>query len=68
MESKLFLRYDGRWSKTMIGYGSEDSHFVMELTYNYGVVDYKRGNEFRGIVIQKEDIIERFVLQLFHSS
>uniref|UniRef100_A0A8C5PYU8 Glyoxalase domain-containing protein n=1 Tax=Leptobrachium leishanense TaxID=445787 RepID=A0A8C5PYU8_9ANUR len=26
--------YDGKWSKTMIG--SEDKHFVVELTYNYG--------------------------------
>ncbi|XP_003737803.1 glyoxalase domain-containing protein 4 [Galendromus occidentalis] len=52
-------RYDGRWSKTMIGYGSEDSHFVLELTYNYGIPKYRRGNEFHGIVIQGEDIVER---------
>ena len=25
--------YDGKWSKTMIGYGPEDSHFVLEITY-----------------------------------
>ena len=29
--------YDGKWSKTMIGYGDEDTNFVLELTYNYGV-------------------------------
>jgi hypothetical protein len=28
--------YDGKWSKTMIGYGDEDTQFVLELTYNYG--------------------------------
>ncbi|GFO49307.1 glyoxalase domain-containing protein 4 [Plakobranchus ocellatus] len=38
--------YDGKWSKTMIGYGPEDSHFVVELTYNYGIGSYKHGNDF----------------------
>ncbi|RXG55010.1 Glyoxalase domain-containing protein 4 [Armadillidium vulgare] len=32
--------YGGKWSKTMIGYGSEDNHFVVELTYNFGISDY----------------------------
>jgi hypothetical protein len=27
--------YDNMWSKTMVGYGPEDGHFVLELTYNY---------------------------------
>ena len=26
----------GAWSKTMIGYGPEDTCFALELTYNYG--------------------------------
>ena len=38
--------YDGKWSKTMIGYGPEDNHFVCELTYNYGIGDYAMGNDF----------------------
>lgn len=43
----MFYRpYDGKWSKTMIGYGPEDDHFVAELTYNYGVKSYKFGNAF----------------------
>uniref|UniRef100_A0A2K6T938 Glyoxalase domain containing 4 n=1 Tax=Saimiri boliviensis boliviensis TaxID=39432 RepID=A0A2K6T938_SAIBB len=33
--------YDGKWSKTMVGFGPEDDHFVAELTYNYGIGDYK---------------------------
>jgi len=36
--------YSGHWSKTMIGYGDEDNHFVAELTYNYGVRTYEPGN------------------------
>lgn len=40
----LFGRpYDNRWSKTMIGYGPESTHFVLELTYNYGVKVYEMG-------------------------
>ncbi|KAI1285831.1 Glyoxalase domain-containing protein 4 [Halotydeus destructor] len=41
-------RYDGHWSKTMIGYGTEDTDFVYELTYNYPVLEpYKLGNAYR---------------------
>lgn len=38
--------YDNRWSKTMVGYGPEKSHFVIELTYNYGVKSYDLGNAY----------------------
>ncbi|KAG0427532.1 hypothetical protein HPB47_025409 [Ixodes persulcatus] len=51
--------YDLNWSKTMVGYGQEDNHFVVELTYNYGVGSYERGNDFLGIVIRSDDIVER---------
>lgn len=30
----------------MVGFGSEDNHFVAELTYNYGVGEYQLGNDF----------------------
>lgn len=39
--------YDGKWSKSMVGYGPEDNYFVVELTYNYGIDSYKLGNDFR---------------------
>ncbi|KAF7989990.1 hypothetical protein HCN44_008664 [Aphidius gifuensis] len=51
--------YANRWSKTMIGYGPEDSHFVIELTYNYGIKSYELGNDFQGITIRSSDVIER---------
>ncbi|EFN57800.1 hypothetical protein CHLNCDRAFT_20875 [Chlorella variabilis] len=38
--------YDGMWSKTMMGYAAEDTSFVLELAYNYGVSFYKHGNDF----------------------
>lgn len=43
--------YSGKWSKTMIGYGPEDDHFVLELTYNYSIGSYKRGNDLQYIKI-----------------
>jgi len=39
--------YDGKWSKSMTGYGEEDRHFVLELTYNYGIGSYQLGNDFQ---------------------
>uniref|UniRef100_A0A8C5LYF1 Glyoxalase domain-containing protein n=1 Tax=Leptobrachium leishanense TaxID=445787 RepID=A0A8C5LYF1_9ANUR len=47
--------YDGKWSKTMIG--SIDKHFVVELTYNYGVGEYRLGNDFKGITLQSSQAI-----------
>ena len=29
--------FDNRWSKSMVGFGSEDNDFVFEIVYNYGV-------------------------------
>jgi len=48
--------YDLKWSKTMIGYGPEDSHFVLELTYNYGVKNYKSGETLKSIEIQNNNM------------
>lgn len=31
----------------MVGYGPEDTHFVLELTYNYGIGSYAMGNDFQ---------------------
>eukprot|EP00056_Hartaetosiga_gracilis_P019576 m.14933 g.14933 ORF g.14933 m.14933 type:complete len:303 (+) comp7786_c0_seq1:92-1000(+) len=47
--------YDGKWSKSMVGYGPEDNHFVVELTYNYGVKEYTLGNDFNSIHISSKN-------------
>ncbi|XP_060527847.1 ionotropic receptor 40a-like [Cylas formicarius] len=60
-EAQCNGKYDGRWSKTMVGYGPEDNHFVLELTYNYGVHHYEKGNEFLGITIKSSEILKRAV-------
>uniref|UniRef100_A0A8B9JWC2 VOC domain-containing protein n=1 Tax=Astyanax mexicanus TaxID=7994 RepID=A0A8B9JWC2_ASTMX len=49
--------YDGKWSKTMVGYGAEDDHFVAELTYNYGVGEYRFGNDFLGLTLQSSQAV-----------
>ncbi|KAK7087145.1 glyoxalase domain-containing protein 4-like [Littorina saxatilis] len=51
--------YDGKWSKSMVGYGPEDNHFVIELTYNYGIGSYRLGDDFRGITISSSEVLER---------
>lgn len=50
--------YDGKWSKSMVGYGPEDNHFVIELTYNYGIGSYTLGTDFMGITIHSQDVIK----------
>lgn len=55
----FYRPYANRWSKTMIGYGPEDTHFVIELTYNYGIKEYETGNDFKAITIRSKDVIER---------
>lgn len=46
----------GNWSKTMIGYGHEKEHFVLELTYNYGIGGYDLGNDYEAIHIEHEQV------------
>ena len=40
----------------MIGYGIEDSNFVLELTYNYGIDKYELGNDFLGLHIESNEV------------
>ncbi|CAJ1351766.1 unnamed protein product [Effrenium voratum] len=40
------------WSKTMVGYGPEDEHFALELTYNYGVASYSLGEGLQRFVVE----------------
>ncbi|EKX48404.1 hypothetical protein GUITHDRAFT_159506 [Guillardia theta CCMP2712] len=44
--------YGGAWSKTMIGYKTEESNFALELTYNYGIDSYMSGNDLRYIALR----------------
>jgi len=50
-------RYRVGWTKTMIGFGREDTHFVLELTANFGIKGYQLGNDFRHIAIRMDDAL-----------
>mgnify|MGYP006893376762 CR=1 FL=1 len=39
----------------MVGWANEDSSFVFELTFNYGIATYKRGNDLNCVVLHKFD-------------
>ncbi|KAL3642919.1 hypothetical protein CASFOL_013734 [Castilleja foliolosa] len=45
-----------RYTNAFLGYGPEDSHFVIELTYNYGVDKYDIGSAFGHFGIAVDDI------------
>lgn len=49
--------YDNRWSKTMVGYGPEATHFVFELTYNYGVTSYEMGKKILILVFSSDKFV-----------
>lgn len=44
-----------KYSLTFMGYGGEDAHAVLELTYNYGVSTYELGSAFGHIAVAVED-------------
>lgn len=55
---KLFRRHeylDGKFTLAFVGFGDEKDHAVIELTYNWGVTTYDKGNAFGHIAIEVED-------------
>lgn len=46
---------DGQFTLAFVGYGSENDHTVLELTYNYGVETYDMGKAFGHIAIEVDD-------------
>lgn len=47
---------DGKYTLAFVGYGDEDSHTVIELTYNYGVETYEPGTAFGHLAIGVPDV------------
>lgn len=48
-------RPEQKYSLAFVGYGAEDRHAVLELTYNYGVEAYDLGTAFGHIAIAVDD-------------
>jgi lactoylglutathione lyase len=49
-----------KYTNAFLGYGAEDNHFVVELTYNYGVDKYDIGAGFGHFGIAVDDVISAF--------
>ena len=47
---------DGKFTLAFLGYGPEESHTAIELTYNYGVSSYELGTGFGHIAVGVNDI------------
>ncbi|KAE8724126.1 Lactoylglutathione lyase [Hibiscus syriacus] len=45
-----------KYTTAMLGYGPEDKNAVLELTYNYGVNEYDKGNGYAQIAIGTDDV------------
>ncbi|CAH2065876.1 unnamed protein product [Thlaspi arvense] len=45
-----------KYTIAMMGYGPEEKSAVLELTYNYGVTEYDKGNAYAQIAIGTDDV------------
>ncbi len=48
-------RPEQKYSLAFVGYGQEEAHAVIELTYNYGVDHYDMGSAFGHLAIEVPD-------------
>ncbi|MCB9558271.1 MAG: lactoylglutathione lyase [Deltaproteobacteria bacterium] len=58
LQMKLLRRQDyqaGRFTLAFLGYGPEDQHTVLELTYNWDIGAYQLGDGFGHIAIAVDD-------------
>jgi lactoylglutathione lyase len=49
-------RPEQKYSLAFVGYGSEESSAVLELTFNYGVERYDLGTAYGHVAIEVDDI------------
>uniref|UniRef100_A0AC35FJ56 VOC domain-containing protein n=1 Tax=Panagrolaimus sp. PS1159 TaxID=55785 RepID=A0AC35FJ56_9BILA len=47
-----FKNDNKKWSKTIIGFGIEETNFVLEIIYNYNIKEIKHGNDFGGAYVK----------------
>ena len=58
---KLLRKKDfpkGEFTLAFVGYGSEDTDAVIELTYNWNTDQYDHGNAFGHIAIEVDDVYQ----------
>lgn len=48
---------DGKWSRTLVGYGKTNSEQVcLQLNLNFGIIKYERGNHVHAVEIQLKSL------------
>jgi len=47
---------DGKFTLAFLGYGDENEHAVIELTYNWGVDHYDLGTGYGHIALEVDDV------------
>jgi lactoylglutathione lyase len=47
---------DGKFTLAFVGYGNEQDHSVIELTYNWDTDSYDPGNGFGHLAIEVDDV------------
>lgn len=47
---------DGKYTLVFVGYGEEEDHTLIELTYNYGVEKYEMGTAFGHLAVGVPDV------------
>ena len=47
---------EGKFTLAFLGYGPEDTHTAIELTYNYGVAKYELGTGFGHVAVGTTDV------------
>ena len=47
---------DGKYTLVFVGYGEEEDHTLIELTYNYGVEKYEIGSAFGHLAVGVPDV------------
>jgi lactoylglutathione lyase len=47
---------NGKFTLAFLGYGGEDDHTVIELTYNWGRTEYTLGDAFGHLAVGTDDI------------
>ncbi|KAL2925483.1 Lactoylglutathione lyase GLX1 [Bienertia sinuspersici] len=49
-------RPEQKYTIAMMGYAPEEETIVLELTYNYGVTEYTKGNAYAQVAISTDDV------------
>jgi lactoylglutathione lyase len=48
----------GKFTNAFVGYGDEQGHSVIELTYNWGVEHYELGTGFGHLALEVDDVYQ----------